>query len=224
MTRFAISHHTGSPEGEHYDLLLESGDRLLTWRIPLPNFLRMQSARQIKDHPLKYLDYEGEISGERGRVALWDRGEYDVDARSPIHLRVALRGKVVQTRLCLDRRGDDSSKEVEWLIYDGAEKLRRLVLQHFRGEPLPAPDSADLQPIREDLVRWERRLAAVADRFLRGRDVDWSQTEGDSGLPRRIRELRSRWAHPWLVHAYRFGMRLDRWARHLRAYHTVGPE
>ena len=33
MPRFTISQHTGSKDGDHYDLMLEHGDSLKTWRL-----------------------------------------------------------------------------------------------------------------------------------------------------------------------------------------------
>lgn len=76
MARFAILHHR-APQGEHWDLMLERGDVLLTWQLsrdpgdgaclPIP-------ARRIQNHRTHYLDYEGPISGDRGVVTRVDRG------------------------------------------------------------------------------------------------------------------------------------------------------
>ncbi|MHC4605436.1 MAG: DNA polymerase ligase N-terminal domain-containing protein [Planctomycetota bacterium] len=222
MPRFVIQHHVGAPDGDHYDLMLEEGDSLMTWKIGAPAFTRLQSSNRIEDHRKKYLDYEGEVSGDRGKVAIWDRGEYTLDARSPIHLRVALRGEKIRTRLCFDLRGEGDSERSEWLIYDGAERLRRLVSQHLRRPPVVEPEDEDLLSVREDLSQWERRLAALADRFTRGQEIDWSQVNADRHLPTRIRDLSARWRHPWLVRAYRSAMRLDRWIRHMLAYQSLG--
>jgi hypothetical protein len=101
MHRFTISHHTGSKEGDHYDLMLEQGDTLKTWRLSNTAFLVSQVARQIKDHRKTYLDYEGEISGDRGRVKIWDTGTYSVDEWKEDRIQVALVGRSLKTRLIL---------------------------------------------------------------------------------------------------------------------------
>ena len=59
MPRFTVSRHTGSKEGDHFDLLLEHGETLKTWRLENTSFQFPQAARQIKDHRKTYLDYEG---------------------------------------------------------------------------------------------------------------------------------------------------------------------
>ncbi|HYF01053.1 MAG TPA: hypothetical protein VEJ18_19170, partial [Planctomycetota bacterium] len=66
MPRFTISHHTGSKEEDHYDLFLEQGDVLKTWRLQNTVFQAAQTAVAIKDHRPAYLDHEGEVSGKRG--------------------------------------------------------------------------------------------------------------------------------------------------------------
>lgn len=69
-TQFVILHHQLA-DGEHWDLMLEQGGRLLTWQLP-KNPLAVHSlpmaARRIPDHRTLYLTYEGSISGDRGFV------------------------------------------------------------------------------------------------------------------------------------------------------------
>lgn len=75
-SRFVILHHT-TADGEHWDLMLEHGDVLLTWQLlrepsgpealPIP-------AKRIGDHRKLYLDYEGPLSGERGDVKKIESG------------------------------------------------------------------------------------------------------------------------------------------------------
>ena len=40
-------------------------------------------AKQLPDHRLEYLEYEGEVSGGRGRVEIHDRGTYDWLGEAP---------------------------------------------------------------------------------------------------------------------------------------------
>lgn len=62
------------PDESHWDFMLEQSDRLLTWRLgTLPEYapqgpMQAIEARRIADHRPLYLDYEGEISGNRGSV------------------------------------------------------------------------------------------------------------------------------------------------------------
>lgn len=79
MSRFVIQHHILPDGDEHWDLMLEGPHGLFTWSLPSPpdqqNTLPM-TVRQLADHREAYLDYEGEVSGGRGRVEIHDRGTY----------------------------------------------------------------------------------------------------------------------------------------------------
>ncbi len=75
MPRFVILEHD-HPE-LHWDLMLEAGPVLRTWRLegpPAPG--RAVGATPSFDHRPAYLDYEGPVSGGRGRVRRWDRGTF----------------------------------------------------------------------------------------------------------------------------------------------------
>ncbi len=64
----------------HWDLLLEWGETCRTWRLleePAPG--KTVAAEILPDHRRHYLDYEGPVSGGRGRVTRWDGGTYRVD-------------------------------------------------------------------------------------------------------------------------------------------------
>jgi len=78
MYRFIILHHQ-SPTDDHWDVMLETDTVLLTWSIPpqLPGTSFACSATRLPDHRKHYLDYEGEISGNRGTVARIDAGTYE---------------------------------------------------------------------------------------------------------------------------------------------------
>ena len=71
--QFAILEHRW--QGVHWDFLVEDGENLRTWAIDCPIVEGVElSARSLPDHRQIYLDYEGEISGDRGRVSRWDSG------------------------------------------------------------------------------------------------------------------------------------------------------
>ena len=77
MPRFTISRHTGAPDGkDHYDLFLERAGALRSWRLTRIDFAEKTMAEEAADHDLKYLAYEGKLSGGKGSVALAETGEY----------------------------------------------------------------------------------------------------------------------------------------------------
>jgi hypothetical protein len=76
MPRYVILEHDW-PE-RHWDFLLEAGDVLRAWRLwEEPNTNRPVRAEANFDHRLLYLDYEGSLSGGRGRVTRWDAGTFE---------------------------------------------------------------------------------------------------------------------------------------------------
>ena len=91
--RYAIHLHITDPA--HYDFMFEKDGVLVTWRVSTDGMEEMLegqtvSAERIKDHGIRYLDYEGPISCDRGRIELFDSGEYESDpASNPIKLRLA---------------------------------------------------------------------------------------------------------------------------------------
>jgi hypothetical protein len=107
MPRFVILLHIGSPNykaGEHWDLMLEAGDVLRSWALAAPPSPRtLIAAAQLPDHRLAYLDYEGRISGDRGVVSRWDRGDYELLAESADELQLLLNGGQTRGRATLRR-------------------------------------------------------------------------------------------------------------------------
>ncbi len=91
MPRFVILEHTWN--GVHWDIMLEAGETLRTWAVGVPiTSGGAIPARGLVDHRLKYLDYEGPISGGRGFVTGWDSGSYRVFEWSESHVLIALKG------------------------------------------------------------------------------------------------------------------------------------
>ena len=98
MPRFVVLEHD-FPD-LHWDLMLEVGPVLKTWRLthpPASDGGRV-NAVPIADHRLVYLDYEGPISGNRGTVKRWDWGEYQIEEGTD---RIRLAGVKVQGVLSL---------------------------------------------------------------------------------------------------------------------------
>lgn len=96
MPRFTILKHD-KPGEPHYDLLLEWGDVLRTWAVASPPEADVAvDAQMLSDHRMIYLDYQGEVSGGRGKVAQWDTGCYEIMEETDERLVVHLKGKRIE--------------------------------------------------------------------------------------------------------------------------------
>jgi len=70
--RFVIQEHQ-TPEGVHWDLMLEQGDVLATFRLQEPPgqvLVHAVRAERIVDHPMRFLWYEGPVQNGAGRVRI----------------------------------------------------------------------------------------------------------------------------------------------------------
>jgi hypothetical protein len=74
VRRFVVQEHTVRPGDVHYDLMIEDGEALVTVQLGAAPDELPRTGRASFDHRRRYLDYEGPISGDRGRVRIWDRG------------------------------------------------------------------------------------------------------------------------------------------------------
>jgi hypothetical protein len=94
VRRFVVQEHTVDAGETHFDLMVEAGDVLVTVQLEAPP-LETVVGRRSFDHRVRYLTYEGEISGDRGSVRIWDRGEGVDLAGGPRDAlyRVELRGQ-----------------------------------------------------------------------------------------------------------------------------------
>jgi hypothetical protein len=81
LPRFVILKHVRQQD-THWDLMLElPGQELLaTWQVHLPpeQWGPVVPAVRLPDHRRLYLEYEGEISGNRGHVTWVDEGTAEV--------------------------------------------------------------------------------------------------------------------------------------------------
>lgn len=217
MPRFTISHHTGSKDGDHYDLMLEHGDGLRTWRLVNTAFQSFQVARQIKDHRKSYLDFEGEISGERGRVKIWDTGSYSIDDWKDDRIQVALVGKSLKTRLIMTlgpKHPEDA--DPRWNVGDATQEIRKAAAALLRGASLDDAPNDDLVDLRQALAVEERKILSMVDLYTRGGAIDWSHTDLDPDVRKRIDKERVRWQHPWLAAAKGYADKLGELTEILR--------
>jgi hypothetical protein len=92
MPRFVILEH--DHPALHWDFMLQAGPMLRTWRLsapPTPD--QPVEAVATFDHRAVYLDYEGEVSGNRGVVRRWDEGHFDWLEDTPNRIAVRLAGR-----------------------------------------------------------------------------------------------------------------------------------
>lgn len=108
LTRYVILHHqlAGS---EHWDLMLERGDALLTWQLaaePNSSGSLPIGAQRIGDHRKAYLDYEGPVSGNRGTVRRVDAGTVTFEKLTGEECAFSLEAGRLQGRFRLVRGSD----------------------------------------------------------------------------------------------------------------------
>ena len=105
MLRFVVLTH--DHPSLHWDFMLESDNRLRTWRLDeLPDAGSLIAAEPLADHRLHYLDYEGPVGGNRGEVRRWDRGEYVLLEETPARIEVRLTGEKLVGTAVLRRDAD----------------------------------------------------------------------------------------------------------------------
>ncbi|MGE3803423.1 MAG: DNA polymerase ligase N-terminal domain-containing protein [Gemmataceae bacterium] len=110
MPRFVILEHDHPVL--HWDLMLEAGDALRTWRLAMPPSPgQAGTAHDLASHRKMYLDYEGPVSDNRGQVARWDAGTLTWMEDGPDQVVVDLSGQRFTGRLELRRRQGD-----EWNV------------------------------------------------------------------------------------------------------------
>ena len=110
MPRFVVLTHAPPPGGDrplHWDFMLEDEGALVTWALAeLPAVGATVAAERLADHRLAYLDYEGEVSGNRGTVARYDGGSFEWLTRAADRLEFTLHGGKLQGRAALVRSAD----------------------------------------------------------------------------------------------------------------------
>lgn len=118
--KFVIHHHTinnNQKEKNHYDLMIEVDDSLLTWRIAEDDLLRLVNeetinAEIIQTHRKEYLSYQGPISCNRGMVHSYDSGKYDRETWSDEKKIISVNGNKFKGRLTIKKK-----KKNQFLIY-----------------------------------------------------------------------------------------------------------
>ena len=115
--RFVVQEH--SARRLHWDLRLEHDGAAVSWAIP--NGIPMDPSENRKavhteDHPLEYLEFEGEIpAGEygAGTMRIWDRGTYECHKWEEGKIIVSFAGERLSGRYALFRTGGPK----DWMIH-----------------------------------------------------------------------------------------------------------
>ncbi len=110
MPRYVILRHSMPPDGarsSHYDLMLEGDGTLRTWALDsLPTGDAEIAAEALPDHRIAYLDYEGPVSGNRGRVERIERGTYRAVEEGGLRVVIELADEAGTRKRLVLRRED----------------------------------------------------------------------------------------------------------------------
>jgi bifunctional non-homologous end joining protein LigD len=115
--RFVVQEH--SARRLHWDLRLEREGVAASWAIPNGIPLDPEENRKAvhtEDHPLEYLEFEGEIpAGEygAGTMRVWDRGTYELHKWEEGKVVFSFEGERLGGRYALFRAGG----EKDWMIH-----------------------------------------------------------------------------------------------------------
>jgi bifunctional non-homologous end joining protein LigD len=151
--RFVVQEHHATRL--HWDLRLEHAGVLASWAVPngipaTPADNRL--AVHTEDHPLEYLDFEGEIpKGEygAGTMRVWDRGTYELHKWEDRKVEVTFHGERLSGRYGLFPIGREETSKDDWMIH--------------RMDP---PSDPEREPMPEHLVP----MLARADDLPRNTD------------------------------------------------------
>ena len=105
MPRFVILEHDHPVR--HFDLMLETGSILRTWRLvepPQPG--KWVVAEPSFDHRVLYLDYEGPVSGDRGNVKRLLAGTFELVRESGDLIEAACQVAEASTTILIKRMAE----------------------------------------------------------------------------------------------------------------------
>jgi hypothetical protein len=103
--RFVVQEHT-PPQGVHWDLMLETGDVLMTFRLPEPPENALRHALRVErifHHAPRFLTYEGPVQRGTGKVRIVDCGTYRTLADEGDTITLDLSGSTLHGRFTLTR-------------------------------------------------------------------------------------------------------------------------
>jgi hypothetical protein len=133
MPRFVLLYHDCPPHysrPSHWDFMLEAGNSLRTWALEkLPrgwHAAQSSTARTYQNcasvagveevaadelgrHRRDYLEYEGDVSNNRGRVIRIATGTYTSESETPNCWQLTLIGDAISGRITLSRSQENES-------------------------------------------------------------------------------------------------------------------
>jgi bifunctional non-homologous end joining protein LigD len=174
--RFVVQEHSATRL--HWDLRLEHGGAAASWAIPNgipPDPSENRLAVRTEDHPLQYLEFEGDIPKGQygaGTMRIWDRGTYETHKWEERKVEVTFRGERLHGRYGLFPIGRGPSAENDWMIH--------------RMDP---PDDPGREPMPERLVPMLARVGNLpADERPWSFEVKWDGVRAIAYLqPGRLR-------------------------------------
>ena len=111
---FVVQEHWAT--AHHFDFRLEMDGVLKSWAVPkgppLESGVR-RLAMAVDDHDIEYGSFEGEIG--KGRVKIWDKGEYELIERTPKLIRFKVNGTKISGEYALILFKENKGKPM-WLI------------------------------------------------------------------------------------------------------------
>jgi bifunctional non-homologous end joining protein LigD len=150
--RFVVQEH--SARRLHWDLRLEREGVAASWAVPNGIPLdpdQNRKAVHTEDHPLEYLEWEGEIPAGQygaGTMRIWDRGTYECHEWEPGKVVFSFEGERLRGRYALFHAG---RAEKDWMIH-------RIDPAAERRDPFPQP----LPPMLARAGRLPRRQGGWA--------------------------------------------------------------
>jgi hypothetical protein len=106
MNRFVIHKHTQGNE-VHWDLMIEAGDILKTWRLDNPPeklAAETTKATPIFDHDKKFLIYQGPVNNGKGNVEIVDEGTCTIESVNGNELKINFNGKTLRGAINFQHR------------------------------------------------------------------------------------------------------------------------
>jgi bifunctional non-homologous end joining protein LigD len=162
--RFVIHEHSATRL--HWDLRLERDGVLASWAVPKGLPIEPKDNRfaaHTEDHPLEYLEFEGEIpkgSYGAGTMSIWDAGTYEELKWEPRKVEVALHGERLSGRYALFAI-EQGEQPKDWMIHrmdppadpDAEEMPQRVAPMLARAGELPRDDERWAYEIKWDGIR-----------------------------------------------------------------------